>query len=567
MKLSVGLALFGIIVPNVVSRALHQQKEASFLSTAIQDEAHLTHTTLASIVPPKDVKTVVHLKEKNTPIYLEGSPLRPDTDKDPEHKAAEDDKLLPNEGHGTEHKEEGHHDEHGGHHEEHHEEGHHEEHGAHEAGHEAEEQESLAIACFLMGTVTALMFLFYLVNHRSIGIRLSTWRVLNMTASIFVAVLLYSSMKMLILHILEPNMLWHVIITLVSFLIFYIGTTAMLYALMGKDDEQLEATATVLAHITGFAAMYGFADAQEIEHIEHLGLTGVVLLIVVASALILSLSQITDKVMKRMSGNDGRVDQAEEKWMEVIDETDDDVFCLAISFLFVLLFRYLIRGEATPYEPGRKLSDVTQPQATALLCVALGFVVLVGAGAVACSKFGQRMNQHKKSKRIVSNIQHLNSMIMAWCFLFWAEWQLYVSGWESTVMGATVVLAFVLTGASFAFVFVLDAIRERLKSNKMAARALSSIELALGVLVGFSWERAFDVGFEEVEHALKHTYHSPIIPAHFVVLLMSTLLLVIVAPAWRYYILPKVAKYEVEMEYGVHCSTHEYSTKSSAIGK
>lgn len=552
MKLSVAVAVIGIIVPNFWARSLHQQKDASFLSAAIQEDVHLTHTTLASIVPPKDVKTVVHLKEANNPIYLEGSPLRPDADEEPEKKAAEDDKLKPLEGHGSEHKEEGHHDEHGGHKEVHHEGGHHAEHGANEAGHETEEQdsESLALACFLMGTVTALMFLFYLVNHRSIGIKLSTWRVLNMTASIFVAVLLYASMKMLALHILEPNMLWHVIITLVSFLMFYIGTTAMLYALMGKDDERLEATGTIMAHITGFAAMYGFADAQELEHIEHLGLTGLVLLLVVSSALILSLSMITDKVMKRMAARDGRVDQGEEKWMEVIDETDDDIFCLAISFQFVLLFRYLIRGEATPYEPGKEgKGGVTQPQAHALLLVAVGFLVLVGAGAIVCSKFGNRMMQHAKSKRIVTNIQHLNSMIMAWSFLFWAEWQLYVSGWESTNIGATVFLAFCLTGASFTCVFVLDALRERLKSNKMAERAVSSIELALGVLVGFSWERAFDVGFEEVEHALKHTYKSPMIPAHVVVLLMSSLLLIVVAPAWRYHILPKVGKYEGELEY------------------
>lgn len=108
------------------------------------------------------------------------------------------------------------------------------------------------------------------------------------------------------------------------------------------------------------------------------------------------------------------------------------------------------------------------------------------------------------------------------------------------------VIAFFLTGGSFAFVFVLNIISERLKSNKMGSRALESVELALGVLVGFSWERAFDVGFEVVEHTVKHGSSS--IPAPVSVALMSILLLIIVAPAWRYYILPKVDELEVSME-------------------
>merc|ERR1719271_944739 len=126
---------------------------------------------------------------------------------------------------------------------------------------------------------------------------------------------------------------------------------------------------------------------------------------------------------------------------------------------------------------------------------------------------------------------------MAWSFLFWSEWQLYVLGWESTVIGACIAIAFFLSFLCFAMVFVLSNLAERFKSNKLARRALGSLELALGILVGFSWERAFDVGFEEIEHKIHHDKRLQISPVLCIVLL-STVLLVIVAPAWRLYILP-----------------------------
>lgn len=363
-----------------------------------------------------------------------------------------------------------------------------------------------------------------------------------MTVSIFVAVLLYGSLKMFILHVVDPSPTVMVGITLCLFLIFYLGTSAALWFLKGKDVERQEASGTVLAHITGFAAMYGFADAREIAFVEELGVTGLILLIVVASALIGLLSVVTDYIMQKVAAGSGIIDEEEERWMEICDETDDDVFCLAVSFLFAMLFRQLIRGRAV-YEPG-EVEGVDQHEANLLLGLALSFMLLVGIGAVVIINKSAVLERHKTRKRMVGNFQHLNSMIMAWSFLFWAEWQLHVFGWERTVIGACIVIAFFLSFTCFTMVFVLSSVAERFKSNKLAEKALGSLELALGVLVGFSWERAFDVGFEEVEHALVHDPRGSVIPAWVTVALLSILLLVVVAPAWRYYIFTKVRTLE-----------------------
>jgi hypothetical protein len=449
------------------------------------------------------------------------------------------------------------HHEHHPHHEEH---AHHEEHGHHEVGGEhghgehghghhelsAEEEaleiESFSIALFLMGGVGSLMVVFYLVNSPYVGVKVTTWRVLNMTASIFVAVLLYGTLKMVILSTFEPGFEATIAITLTLFVIFFVGTHAILFHLKTGDKMQLQAAGTIMAHISGFAAMYGFADCQEVEMFEKLDAQGLIMLIVGAAVVICGLAFIMDKVMMKIAMADGVQDESEEEWIDTCEETDDDVFCLAISFLTVLFVRYLIRGKVYPYEPG-KIGTISQGETNTLLSCAFCFLALACGGAGIIIKYQNLLSTNKFDRRITTNLQHLNSMIMAWSFLFWAEWQLYVWGWESTVIGGCLVVAVFLTVASFGCVFLLNCVQSHFSGSKMAMRAMGSLELALGVLVGFSWERAFDVGFEEIEHTLAHRVHIGI-PAHVSVVLMSIFLLIIVAPAWRYYILPKSAQME-----------------------
>lgn len=404
------------------------------------------------------------------------------------------------------------------------------------------------MAMMLMATVACMMFVFYLVHSKFFGVKLATWRVLNMTASIFVAVLLYGTLKMILVAVFEPDLHTRIFITLTMFVLFYIGTHVLLFKLKGGDELELEAYSTIMAHITGFAAMYGFADCQESHIVEERGALGIIVLIIVAATIIMGLSALMDKVMLKIVAADGVTDEEEDKWIETCDEMDDDVFCLATSFLVVAFFRFLILGEVYGYEPG-KMMHASQSNANWLLFAGLLFVVAVVGGTMAIIKNSARIEQNHFVHRITTNVQHLNSMIMAWCFLFWAEWQLYVWGWEATVIGGCFAVAVVLTFASFMSVYLLDfAVKHAQAAYTTGARrATNSIETALGLLVGFSWERAFDVGFEEIEHSLEHRIETHV-PATVWVVIMSTVLLAIVAPAWRHFILPKAIKMEDTVE-------------------
>lgn len=402
--------------------------------------------------------------------------------------------------------------------------------------HHAPDDESLSLAYLLIGGVGALMVVFHFASCRSLEIKLATWRVLNMTLSIFVAVLLYGTLKEFIVHTFEPSHRAMVVTTLAIFVIFFVGSHVVLFKLKGGDPTQLQAWGTILAHMCGFAAMYSFADLQILHSLE-VGFWGYFLMVGAAAVIIGALSYASDRAMKRVASADGTMDEDELKWIETCEEADDDIFCLAVSFLIVLFFRYAIMRHPQAYEAGRA-DHVTQSNANRLLACSVGFALLVLLGAIAMKKVQSRIRT-PRARRFANIVQHLNSMIMAWSFLFWAEWQLYVSGWKETVIGGCLVISIFMTMYGFLCVFFLNFVEHHFRANKSLQRAMTSLELALGVLIGFSWERAFDVGFEEIYLKFEGQSGGSVIVA-----LMSLALIAVVGPAWRYHILPKVEMLE-----------------------
>jgi len=286
--------------------------------------------------------------------------------------------------------------------------------------------------------------------------------------------------------------------------------------------------------------MYGFADSQEVEL---LGTYGIIVAIVVASIFILGLSFFMRSVMAKVEARDildsngdaRQVEEEDQKWVDTCEEAEDDVFSLTVGFLIVLLLRNMIRGEVQAYEPG-KIGAVTQSEANKLLMCSGVATLLVIVGAIC--PMHELIGESHLRKRALTNVQHLNSMVMAWGLLFWAEWQLYVSGWEHTTMGGCIVVAISVSTGAFISVILLSAIPTAHTANKFGKRAAKSIVLALGLLIGFTWERAFDVAFEELEeHYAEH--HSSKWLGHAIVTCVSLVLTAIVAPAWRHYILPR----------------------------
>lgn len=80
-----------------------------------------------------------------------------------------------------------------------------------------------------------------------------------------------------------------------------------------------------------------------------------------------------------------------------------------------------------------------------------------------------------------------------------------------------------------------DQAKAKLQKRKRAA--MRGTILALGVLIGFAWEKSFDTAVDDTAEK-----ESNIMPPSFIKVVLAMLLATVVLPAWRWYILPEVVR-------------------------
>merc|ERR1719387_67913 len=151
---------------------------------------------------------------------------------------------------------------------------------------------------------------------------------------------------------------------------------------------------------------------------------------------------------------------------------------------------------------------------------------------------------HSLVDRTVRAFQNVSAMAFAFCFLFYGEWQIYAIGYHGVRIKACLIVAMFVTLLCLILIFALDAIESLLAMR----RAVRSLVLAMGLLIGFSWEKAFDIGLEALAH--------PDIPpdavfrgggwfgdllgfmARITAWFLPLFLLIVALPAWKMYVLP-----------------------------
>merc|ERR1712187_327299 len=98
-------------------------------------------------------------------------------------------------------------------------------------------------------------------------------------------------------------------------------------------------------------------------------------------------------------------------------------------------------------------------------------------------------------------------------------------------MEGRILIALVLSAASFCVIFVLDVIEDSRPGDSMS-KVIQNIINALSILIGFTWEGCFDGGVEAVASVTEN----PVM----VKLCMTIMVVIVIVPAWRRYILVKV---------------------------
>eukprot|EP00928_Gymnodinium_smaydae_P020481 TRINITY_DN17914_c0_g2_i1.p1 TRINITY_DN17914_c0_g2~~TRINITY_DN17914_c0_g2_i1.p1 ORF type:complete len:653 (-),score=138.46 TRINITY_DN17914_c0_g2_i1:167-1855(-) len=427
----------------------------------------------------------------------------------------------------------------------------------------------------LLGSIGFMMGVFYLTNHSNKNFRMHAWQVISSTISIFSAVLLFQGFNGLVEEVfIERYGMSEISVAVCHFVVWYICLQAVLAILSGAVDpfwflasakkskgtepqtrrisdmdltsslledqvkhktemdeeekqkriteENMKCWATLMGHIVGFAAINMWCGLQH-EFRDNvaiccgfplLGHMGQKVLNTVAAAFRKHISE----------GDDGVVDEDEEAWGEETEETEDDVVGLAVSFLAVQAIRLMITG-SIPNVEGEEEPELEHSWSQIIILDIVGYLFLIWQFA------GMRLL--RSMPRMAKQHQIITAFVFSWCIYFSADWFVrkmaptLESGMMRQVSMALLVTVFAMSG-----IWLVEKLTSAKFTGRRAHRAARSIVVALATLIGFSWEKCFDIAVTSVADKTG----SPAVAK----VGMAIVLVAVVVPAWRWYILPDV---------------------------
>eukprot|EP00928_Gymnodinium_smaydae_P095339 TRINITY_DN8185_c0_g2_i2.p1 TRINITY_DN8185_c0_g2~~TRINITY_DN8185_c0_g2_i2.p1 ORF type:complete len:604 (-),score=32.29 TRINITY_DN8185_c0_g2_i2:203-1978(-) len=418
----------------------------------------------------------------------------------------------------------------------------------------------MAIAGMLVGGVSFLMMIFYVVNYDDADIQYYAWLVISSTMSIFTAVQLFDGVhgvfESYVLESLDETQ--HI---LASYLFLLAGLVALQVVIMvmarsrratdaqcadtGDDDDDykmhMSCWSTLLSHMVAFSSMHAGGALQHLEifsgtatmTLVAAGVHGVILFILLA---------FFDHGRSFLARTDD--ERANSLWLERAREAEDDIASLSMSFIVIQGIRYAMSG-VLPNVEGLEEPQLTHP----FLCsVGLAGVAMASATVVVLTLWVVskcRFEPKSTLKRFLLIFQAIAAMAFAWSIFYAMKWQfkrLYPHVHPNS-MSARVPLALAVSAGSFGFIFVLDYLEDLDATGEDVDRAIASIICALGFLVGFSWEQSFE-GAASCLSSLDPE------GSEWTKLFQACIVGLIVIPAWRRYILKACHEHEAKAQRG-----------------
>lgn len=454
----------------------------------------------------------------------------------------------------------------------------------------------ISVSMMLCGGMTFQMMIFYAVNHHDVEMRLYSWEVLSNTISIFTSVLVFTAFN----HTVEKLFLAEqtkVVEAIVAYLILFFWLTVLNFTTMhiARNVEYekrvtLAAWNTLFAHTGGFASIAAGGCVQHFAVIKQSKILFLLVALVHCGFVFLvfwllahtrayfwnisttSMAMVPTSSMRKndskgqlqlLSGEKAAVngdevvplnsakvhdqEEAMELWTESIEDAENDVASISLSFLCTQGFRYIVSGRVPNkegLEEGLKASDMTL-----MASVLLGVLGLMCAGGVVAATFARQgldKSPHRDRAwliRLLTVVKGSCAMCLAWCVFYTSKWEMRRTFlMDADIVHWQVLLALFVSGLSFAFIWFLDKLADSEATSNEMDRALESLISGLSVLVGFAWEQSFEGAVEHItEHMSKYMKSASV----FAELLMSLLIALIVIPAWRSYILTNMWKVDL----------------------
>mmetsp|Transcript_65096 Transcript_65096/g.121309 ORF Transcript_65096/g.121309 Transcript_65096/m.121309 type:complete len:558 (-) Transcript_65096:53-1726(-) len=417
----------------------------------------------------------------------------------------------------------------------------------------AEEEEAspvaTAISVMLLGSIGFQMLLFYMVNFPDADMQRYTWQVLSQTISIFSAVLLYQAFNGAVeTYVIEGGSIWWELSMDALQFIFWLSILNLVLAyISGAIGEpprsmkimelNVKSWSVLFAHITGFAAINAVGSFQQ--HLFNRTPGSAMIVVPVFFVIMFAIYKVYDLIRDKVSlGDDGELDEFEEKWDEEAEEAENDVAALSLSFTTCQVLRFGIGGSLPNQEGEEEWAEVIDHgggEWQALMAIGFTFVLLSVVVLRARLALPARFKEWERSNRMALILNQYCTCANAWCFFYSALWAIASCRLTPENSILHVLLALVLSFISFLFIFILDKIEDYKVFGKGEStdEAIEKTIEALGILVGFSWEQSFDVALTAVTVNAKD-----VCPPALSRALLSVVLVGIVFPAWRIFILP-----------------------------
>lgn len=416
----------------------------------------------------------------------------------------------------------------------------------------AEEESSpvaIAISVMLMGSIGFQMLMFYLVNHSDRDIQRYSWQVISQTISIFCAVLLFQGCNGLVEErLIEGSSDWMEVVVDMAQMLFWLVcmqivlaiTSGALNEIFGAEPDMervelnLKSWSVLFSHVAGFATINAWGSLQQ--KFFNSSPLHVLLVVPMGSVGLLLIYHIFDVIRERIAHmDDGEKDAYEEKWDEETEEAENDVAGLSMSFLTVQALRYAISG-ILPNQEGLEPwgAAISHTPHQCHLLMGCGFIFFLLSMAVLNSE--RIVETPERLERVIEILNNYLTFGLSWCLFYGVRWRISATHFTHENALLMVAIALFLSAVSFLFIFVLDKVEDNHlfgEDAEIAEGATEKIITGLGILVGFSWEQSFDTAVDVVAEGLRH-----LAPPTFSKMVMSTCLVIIVFPAWRFYILP-----------------------------
>jgi len=443
-----------------------------------------------------------------------------------------------------------------------------------------------AVAAMLLGSIAFHTSLFYLVNFNDDDMKRHSWSVLSSTIAIFSAVLVFKGLKgvlkyLIQLHLLplftaEQEVFEMIGLAYMEVFIFFTALQYSIYRIArkehdhGEEDKKLDQEqvmtcwCTILAHMSAFAAMDAGVEMQMTETFaKHPPLAFVP--VILNMLILFILFRIADHIRAGCS-RFGCKHEVLLKWDEVSEEGENDFGGLGISFLLAEAIKYNITGEFThsamqhhhPLHP--KVHDPLHQATLFLIGLAFAglsvFVVWLREKRRRSRALVSEANEVTEAKFVIGDFdnymkrwffifQTVFAMSFAWCLLSTVTWtgarllddMGFFFGHHTT--GQHAAIALVVSFLAFCLIRILDLIEDMEATGEVTDKCTRSMIESLAILIGFSWEHAFEVGVGVIAELTRHRGDWCPVFAKFVLALAVAL---VVIPAWRLYILKNVLK-------------------------